>query len=165
LTTIWTSRNEQRQDNQEDQEHQKAQAARMMPWTVWDGFALTLLVMAAVAAIWTSRFRTETWSDGSVEWPEDDAEAGEIDETLLYCASLPLAARLCAHKESLDRIRSLVLEWANKQDHDACWFYPEIFREIAAELQLNVRSKPMTLSITVFEEGCKKYRAEIFEPK
>ena len=45
--------------------------------------------------------------------------------------------------EKLTQIRSVVQEWANKQGHDRCWYYPDLFRQIAAILELELPKTPV----------------------
>lgn len=61
----------------------------------------------------------------------------------------------------LTLIKLLVEQWVSKQGHDSCWYYPEIFREIANIL--GVKYVPQNLPARPeFEGGCKKYTDEVF---
>ena len=61
----------------------------------------------------------------------------------------------------LKNIKKLVQEWANKQGHESCWYYPEIFRAIAEELEIKI-DPPSLPPRTEFRKGCERYEGEIY---
>ena len=62
--------------------------------------------------------------------------------------------------QKLDRIETLVQSWLDKQGHDRCWYYPEIFREIAIILNLKQAMPSSLPSRCDFIEGCSRYQDE-----
>lgn len=62
--------------------------------------------------------------------------------------------------EKCDEVKRLVEEWANKQGHDRCWYYPDIFRQIADTLGVNLNIEPAMPPRPEFEEGCRRYQEE-----
>ncbi len=58
--------------------------------------------------------------------------------------------------------RKLLEEWAGKQGHDRCWYYPEIFRKIATILGANLDAVGELPPRAEFEEGCRKYQDEVY---
>lgn len=62
------------------------------------------------------------------------------------------------------KIRKLIQKWVNKQGHDACWYYPDIFEEIMSVLKMKKIKKKLP-TIEKFDKGCKQYQKEIFKMK
>ena len=62
----------------------------------------------------------------------------------------------------LARVRRLVQDWLDKQGHDRCWYYPEIFTELARALDLQhiVLKPPQLPSLAEFKAGCERYQRE-----
>lgn len=62
----------------------------------------------------------------------------------------------------LVRVRRLVQDWLDKQGHDRCWYYPEIFTELARALDLQhiVLKPPQLPSLAEFKAGCERYQRE-----
>jgi hypothetical protein len=62
----------------------------------------------------------------------------------------------------LARVRRLVQDWLDKQGHDRCWYYPEIFTELARALDLQhiVLKPPQLPSLAEFRTGCERYQRE-----
>jgi hypothetical protein len=61
----------------------------------------------------------------------------------------------------LEYITAIVRMWVEKQGHDRCWYYPEIFRELADELGINY-PHPGLPSREEFERGCTRYQKELY---
>lgn len=58
------------------------------------------------------------------------------------------------------QVRALIESWAAKQGHDRCWYYPEIFLELAKAVGLEIGLDPKLPPRAEFEEGCRKYQCE-----
>ena len=63
----------------------------------------------------------------------------------------------------VNRARELIQSWLDKQGHDKCWYYPDIFRELAGLFGLaptvdGGEANPMPLS--EFQGGCQRYQLE-----
>lgn len=64
--------------------------------------------------------------------------------------------------DKLNAIRLLVNDWLGKQGHDACWYYPDVFRQIASVL--GIEAPPVGLPPRCeFESGCKRYQDEVYK--
>lgn len=67
---------------------------------------------------------------------------------------------------TLDEIKQAVLLVANKQGHDSCWYYPEIFIQILNLLGIELNELNLDLSKLPtreeFEQGCKKFADELY---
>lgn len=61
---------------------------------------------------------------------------------------------------ALSDVRRTVQTWLDKQGHDRCWYYPDLFREIATTLDLKPTIEPKLPSLVEFREGCRRYQAE-----
>jgi hypothetical protein len=88
----------------------------------------------------------------------DDWRPGDdLDEQLLK--RLRLFARVGA-EDLLDQARALLQGWVDKQAHDRCWYYPDIFRELAALLGVKATVPEGLPPRTEFEAGCRRYQDE-----
>ena len=68
--------------------------------------------------------------------------------------------------EKLTAIEAAVVEWMQKQGHDRCWYYPEIFQRILDVLELTEAAPPQyatRLTKTEFEAGCRRYAADLYD--
>ena len=84
-------------------------------------------------------------------WPDAPATHGP-----------PLNAATNTHPAQfhLDIITARVQSWLDKQGHDRCWYYPEIFESIAEELDLARTIAPSLPPCAEFMKGCERYQAE-----
>jgi hypothetical protein len=60
----------------------------------------------------------------------------------------------------IKEVRRLVREWADKQGHNKCHYYPEIFDKLC--VFLNIPIQPVYIPRSEFEEGCIRYQDELF---
>jgi hypothetical protein len=63
--------------------------------------------------------------------------------------------------ERCEHVAELVRSWASKQGHDVCWFYPEIFEEIAVALGV-VFVPPNLPPRREFRSGCRIYEEQVY---
>jgi hypothetical protein len=54
----------------------------------------------------------------------------------------------------------IIKEWSDKQGHDRCWYYPDLFTKLASLFKLSLKVKPSLPPRHEFEEGCKRYQDE-----
>jgi len=55
---------------------------------------------------------------------------------------------------------AIIEEWLNQQGHNRCWYYPELFRQLA-DLYGCVQSAPSALPpLEEFRRGCTRYQEE-----
>jgi len=66
--------------------------------------------------------------------------------------------------EKFNHAKSLIKEWASKQGHDRCWFYPEIFGQLVELFGIDIPS-PSLPTREEFEQGCKRYADQQFNPQ
>lgn len=60
----------------------------------------------------------------------------------------------------LNEAKRILQTWLDKQGHDRCWYYPDLFQELVKLFGLEA-SKPAGLPpLAEFREGCKRYKAE-----
>jgi len=75
--------------------------------------------------------------------------------------SLRVADRLLGRREiEASEVRQIVQSWLDKQGHDRCWYYPEIFTELARALNLRGVKPPQLPSLAEFKAGCERYQRE-----
>lgn len=60
----------------------------------------------------------------------------------------------------LKKCKDLLQNWIDKQSHERCWYYPEIFEKLAKELGVTITVNPNLPPKEEFELGCKKYMEE-----
>lgn len=65
----------------------------------------------------------------------------------------------------MDEIKAIVQTWLDKQGHDRCWYYPELFNQLAEKLNLSQRAPSELPPRKEFELGCKRYQIEEFDKK
>lgn len=64
----------------------------------------------------------------------------------------------------LKRAKEILQAWSNKQGHDKCHYYPEVFRELC--ILLGVRSPlPVLPPKEEFIRGCQAYQEELYEDR
>lgn len=54
----------------------------------------------------------------------------------------------------------LLAEWAGKQGHDHCWYYPDVFRRLAEVLGVDVSGPADLPPRHEFEQGCVRFQNE-----
>lgn len=60
-------------------------------------------------------------------------------------------------------VRTLLQEWIDKQGHEQCWYYPEIFRKLCEILEVTI-TKSMNLPPRAeFGQECRRYEKEVYE--
>ncbi|MGD9726517.1 MAG: hypothetical protein AB7L09_00575 [Nitrospira sp.] len=68
-------------------------------------------------------------------------------------------------EQRLAAIRKTIQTWMDKQGHDRCWYYPDLFREIANIVGVDVSTTPLLPPRPEFEEGCRRYQQEEYGPR
>ncbi|NCO11070.1 hypothetical protein CO038_02765 [Candidatus Pacearchaeota archaeon CG_4_9_14_0_2_um_filter_39_13] len=59
-----------------------------------------------------------------------------------------------------DEARLVVQEWTDKQGHERCWYYPELFKRLAGIFEITPTLDPSLPPRQEFEEGCRRYQDE-----
>lgn len=63
----------------------------------------------------------------------------------------------------LEEAKAVLQEWADKQGHDRCWYYPEIFRKLCEIMGVTI-TKDMNLPPRAeFNMCCEQYEREVYE--
>lgn len=65
--------------------------------------------------------------------------------------------------DKLETAKTLLQEWTDKQGHDRCWYYPDIFNKLCEVLEIKQNKKPELPSICEFQKGCEKYTLEQYK--
>lgn len=65
--------------------------------------------------------------------------------------------------DKVEAAREALQSWVDKQGHEQCWYYPEIFRELCEILEVEARRSPNLPPIEEFNVGCARYRNEIYK--
>lgn len=61
---------------------------------------------------------------------------------------------------TVDDVKEVVQRFVDKQGHDRCWYYPELFNELALLLGITPTVDPALPSRQEFEKGCHRYQNE-----
>jgi len=63
-------------------------------------------------------------------------------------------------EQKLLKAKEVIQEWVDKQGHDRCWYYPELFRKLAEILEVKPTKNPSLPSLEEFKKGCERYQEE-----
>lgn len=72
---------------------------------------------------------------------------------------------LQSEKDIAHSVRLIIENWAAQQGHNRCWYYPDVFKEIATLVGAKIDYPPGLPDREEFEEGCCKYQEEQYGPK
>ena len=68
-------------------------------------------------------------------------------------------------EEKLKEAREILSEWVDKQWHERCWYYPDIFKRLANILDVDISREPMLPPVDEFRRGCERYQEEEYKLK
>jgi hypothetical protein len=72
-----------------------------------------------------------------------------------------------AHEASLEEkcadAKRILQTWMDEQGHNRCWYYPDVFRELATLFGVDASKEPGLPPRAEFEEGCARYQREEYE--
>lgn len=60
-------------------------------------------------------------------------------------------------EEQNQQIKDVVQDWLDKQGHERCWYYPDLFKKIVDIMEIKI-SEPQLPPRQEFEEGCKRFQ-------
>ena len=67
--------------------------------------------------------------------------------------------------EKLAQVRGILQAWLDKQGHERCWYYPDLFRQLAGVVGVAAKLEPALPPLEEFQEGCRRYQLEEFSTK
>jgi len=56
--------------------------------------------------------------------------------------------------------KQIIQEWVDKQGHDRCWYYPDLFSRLVEIFEIKTTKDPSLPSLEEFIEGCRRYQNE-----
>lgn len=62
--------------------------------------------------------------------------------------------------QKCEETKRVMQEWVDKQGHDRCWYYPELFRKLVALHGVEATKEPALPPEQEFEGGCKRFKEE-----
>lgn len=65
--------------------------------------------------------------------------------------------------EKVEQIKKVLKEWLDKQSHERCWYYPDLFNRITDILEIQPTKQPNLPPRKEFEQGCRKYQEEEYK--
>ncbi len=66
-------------------------------------------------------------------------------------------------KEKVNTAKKILQEWVDKQSHERCWYYPDLFRKLIEIFEINVSKNPNLPPLEEFKKGCEKYQQEEYK--
>jgi hypothetical protein len=62
--------------------------------------------------------------------------------------------------EKVKKTKEILQEWVDKQGHDRCWYYPDLFIKLAEILDVKPSKEPKLPPLDEFKKGCERYQRE-----
>ncbi len=62
--------------------------------------------------------------------------------------------------QKCEKAKEVLQEWIDKQGHDRCWYYPDLFKELINIFGIKPKADPGLPSLEEFKKGCEKYQEE-----
>ena len=56
--------------------------------------------------------------------------------------------------------KSVIQDWVDKQSHDRCWYYPDLFKKLADIFEITSTKEPSLPPLEEFKKGCERYQKE-----
>ncbi len=53
--------------------------------------------------------------------------------------------------------------WTDKQEHDRCWYYPDLFRKLIDIFEIKPSKEARLPPLEEFKRGCEKYQREEYK--
>ncbi len=66
-------------------------------------------------------------------------------------------------EDKFNEAKGIIQEWVDKQGHERCWYYPDLFRKLADIFEVKATKKPALPPIEEFKKGCEKYQQEEYK--
>ena len=66
-------------------------------------------------------------------------------------------------QEKVDEAKKLLQEWIDKQGHDRCWYYPDIFRKLINLFDITSKKERLLPPLEEFKQGCKRYQEKEYK--
>lgn len=68
-------------------------------------------------------------------------------------------------RQKIGDVSAVIQSWVDKQGHDRCWYYPELFQQLVGMLNIQSTVDPKLPPLDEFRGGCYKYQAEEYQLK
>jgi len=68
-------------------------------------------------------------------------------------------------EEKLKQAKLIIQEWIDKQGHERCWYYPDLFNKLVKIFEIKISKDPSLPPLEEFKKGCEKYQKEEFSLK
>jgi hypothetical protein len=63
-------------------------------------------------------------------------------------------------EEQVSEAKRVIQEWLDKQGHDRCWYYPDLFQTLAEILEVRPSKDQQLPPLAEFKKGCERYQRE-----
>jgi hypothetical protein len=67
-------------------------------------------------------------------------------------------------EEKFNKAKQTLQTWVDQQGHERCWYYPEVFNKLVDIFDIKMTKEPSLPPRAEFEEGCRKYQKEQYDP-
>ena len=62
--------------------------------------------------------------------------------------------------EKVQKAKLIIQEWIDKQGHERCWYYPDLFKQLLEVLEVSPTKNPALPPLEEFKKGCERYQEE-----
>jgi len=69
------------------------------------------------------------------------------------------------YEAKFNEAKKIIQEWVDKQGHERCWYYPEMYVRLAEIYDVKATKMPELPPRKEFEEGCRRYQQEEYNRK
>lgn len=69
------------------------------------------------------------------------------------------------YKTKFLEAREVLKEWLDKQGHERCWYYPDLFRRLVEIYEVEGSNNPDLPPLKEFKKGCERYQEEEYKRK
>lgn len=98
------------------------------------------------------------WEERKITGVCINHDVGQHPHTCIRCAR---EVGFKSGQESVnERAKEAIIEWRDKQGHERCWYYPDIFQNLAKILGVDLVYDGSKLPESEFEAGCNRFRQE-----
>ena len=56
--------------------------------------------------------------------------------------------------------KEIIQQWTDKQGHERCWYYPELFRKLIGLFEITPSKVPLLPPLEEFKRGCERFQKE-----
>ncbi len=66
-------------------------------------------------------------------------------------------------EEKLQEAKQILQQWVDKQSHERCWYYPDLFNQLVILFGIKPSKEPSLPPLKEFKMGCERYQEEEYK--